>query len=81
MHEKRSSFRPVVTTMQFPAIIQTTLNQIHGNLHAGENERIKDASNSNEIFLAITNEQIFSADGTSEPRRSEFLAINRTRVI
>lgn len=71
----------MVTTIQYPVIIQTTLNQIHGNLHAGENERIKDALNSNEIFLAITNVQIFNADGTSEQWRSEFLAINRTHVI
>ena len=79
--EKQPGFRPVVTTVKYPVIIQTAVNQIHGNLHAGENERIKDALNSNEIFLAITNVQIFNTDGTSEQMRSEFLAINRTHVI
>lgn len=79
--EKQPGFRPVIATVKFPVIIQTTYNQIHGNLHARENERIKDVLNANEIFIAITNVQIFNADGTSEQRKSEFLAINRTHVV
>ncbi|HLE73188.1 MAG TPA: hypothetical protein VI688_02975 [Anaerolineales bacterium] len=79
--EKERGFRPQANTTRYPVVIQTTHNQIRGNLHVRENERIKDALNSNELFIAITNVQIFNADGTLELRKSEFLAINRSHVI
>ncbi|HEY4718283.1 MAG TPA: hypothetical protein VIH14_04655 [Anaerolineales bacterium] len=78
---QESGFRPLVNTTQYPVIIQTTHNRIHGNLHVRENERIKDALNSNELFLAITNVQIFNLDGSVELKKSEFLAINRSHII
>ncbi|MEX2143194.1 MAG: hypothetical protein WD740_01255 [Anaerolineales bacterium] len=78
---KERGFRPLVNTTQFPVIIQTTHNRIHGNLHTRENERIKDALNSNELFIAITNVQIFNIDGTEELKKSDFLAINCANII
>lgn len=79
--KKERGFRPFVNTTQYPVIIQTTYNRIHGNLHTRENERIKDAVNSNELFIAITNVQIFDADGVIEMKKSDFLAINRSNII
>ena len=79
--EKERGFRPQVNTTKYRVIIQTIHNQIRGSLHARENERIKDALNSNELFIAITDVRIFNSDGTAELRKSEFLAINRSHVI
>jgi len=79
--ERERGFRPQVNTSTYPVVIQTTHNQIQGDLHARENERIKDALNSNELFIAITNVHIFNVDGSIELRKSEFLAINRSHVI
>ena len=78
---KERGFRPFVNTTQYPVIIQTAHNRIHGNLHTRENERIKDAVNSSEPFIAITNVQIFDADGVIEMKKSDFLAINRNNII
>jgi hypothetical protein len=78
---KERGFRPFVNTTQYPVIIQTGSNRIHGNLHTRENERIKDALNSNELFIAITNVQIFDMNGQTELKKSDFLAINRTQVV
>ncbi len=78
---KGGGFRPLVNTTQYPVIIQTMHNRIHGNLHTRENERIKDALNSNELFIAITGAVIFDVDGLKELKRSDFLAINRQHVI
>jgi hypothetical protein len=78
---KERGFRPFVNTNQYPVVIQTVNNRIHGNLHTRENERIKDALNSNEVFIAITNVQIFDSTGTISLRNSDFLAINRSNII
>jgi hypothetical protein len=79
--ERERGFRPQVNTTKYAVVIQTTHNQIHGDLHARENERIKDALNSNETFIAITSVRIFNVDASIELRKSEFLAINRSHVI
>jgi hypothetical protein len=78
---RERGFRPLISTLQFPVIIQTDRNRIHGNLHTRENERIKDALNSKEDFIAMTQVQIFDIDGVIELKKSDFLAINRSRII
>jgi len=78
---KERGFRPLINTLQFPVIIQTLHNRIQGNLHTHENERIKDALNSTETFIAMTQVQIFDVDGKEELKKSDFLAINRANVI
>jgi hypothetical protein len=84
MEENRTGergFRPFVNTSQFPVVIQTVHNQIHGNLHTRENERIKDALNANETFIAITNVRVYDMEGLIQLRTSDFLAINRSQII
>ena len=78
---REHGFRPQISTLQFPVIIQTMHNRIIGNLHARENERIKDALNSTETFIALTDVHIFDANGEVEQKKSDFLAINRSHVI
>lgn len=78
---RERGFRPLVNTSKFPVIIQTQNNRIHGNLHARESERIKDALNSTDAFVALTEVKILDVHGTIELRKSDFLAINRTHII
>ncbi|MEX2161220.1 MAG: hypothetical protein WD751_04820 [Anaerolineales bacterium] len=78
---KERGFRPFVNTNQYPVIIQTVNNRIHGNLHTRESERIKDALNANEAFIAITNVQILDSEGATQIRKADFLAINRANII
>ena len=79
--KKERGFRPLVNTTQYPVIIQTANHRIQGNLHARENERIKDVLNSTESFIALTQVQILDIHGTLELRRSDFIAINRTQIV
>jgi uncharacterized protein DUF6812 len=78
---RERGFRPVISTLQFPVIIQTVHNRIMGNLHARENERIKDVLNSTETFIALTDVHILDANGQAEQKKSDFLAINRAHII
>ncbi len=78
---KERGFRPITSTSQFPVIIQTIHNRITGNLHTRENERIKDALNSTERFIALTQVRIFDVDGNTELKKSDFLAINNAKII
>ncbi len=78
---KERDFRPLISTLQFPVIIQTISNRIIGNLHTRENERVKDALNSTETFIALTNVQIFDLNGQVELKKSDFLTINRAEII
>jgi hypothetical protein len=78
---KERGFRPQINTLQFPVIIQTMHNRIVGNLHTRENERIKDALNSTEPFIALTQVKIFDTDGARQLNQSDFLAINRANII
>ncbi|UYN88938.1 MAG: hypothetical protein KIT08_07500 [Anaerolineales bacterium] len=74
-------FRPHISTLQFPVIIQTQHNRIRGHLHARENERIKDALNATEPFIALTHVRIYDINGERELSASDFLALNRTSII
>jgi hypothetical protein len=78
---RERGFRPIVNTTAYPVIIQTADNRIQGNLHARENERIKDVLNSTETFIALTQVQILDIHGTLELRKSDFLAINRDQIV
>jgi hypothetical protein len=78
---RERGFRPLISTLQFPVIIQTVHNRITGNIHTRESERIKDALNSTETFIALTQVHIFDVDGSVEMKKSDFLAINRSKII
>jgi hypothetical protein len=75
------TFSHVVHTQGFPVVIQTKTNRVNGTLHLRANERIKDTLNSSEEFLAITNAQVFDADGNGMIYETGFLAINRHSIV
>jgi hypothetical protein len=57
--EKGRGVRFHINTTKYPVVIQITHKQIHGDLPARENERIKDGLNSNESFTSITTDSSF----------------------
>ncbi|MDA1329670.1 MAG: hypothetical protein DWG76_01910 [Chloroflexi bacterium] len=71
----------VVHTEKQPVIIQTQTNRIHGNIHVRENERIKDALNTSDAFVAMTDVTVLDINGMTLLFKSGFLAINRLEVI
>ncbi len=73
--------RLAIETSKLPVIIQCETSRIRGKIHLRENERIKDALNTSEEFIALTDVKIFDRDGLSLIYESGFLAINRKKMI
>jgi len=78
--DKGKFFTDVITKDTVPAIIQTLVTRIQGNMHVRINERVKDDLNRGEQFLAITDAKIFDLQG-EKMYDAEFLLINRDHVI
>ncbi len=71
----------VIETKKLPVILQTETNRIHGKIHLRENERIKDALNTSDKFIAMTDVLLFDRIGNSLVQKSAFMAINLTKII
>jgi hypothetical protein len=78
--DKGKFFTDIISKDTVPAIIQTLVTRIQGNLHVRINERVKDELNRGEQFLAITDVTIFNLQG-QKIYDAEFLLINRDHVI
>ena len=78
--DKGKFFTEVVSKEAIPVIIQTPTNHIQGNIHIRPGERLRDAINESEVFIAITEVVIYDL-AKKEQYRSEFLALNRAHII
>ena len=78
--DKGKFFTDVITKDAVPAIIQTLVTRVQGNVHVRINERIKDELNRGEQFLAITDAEIFNLQG-QKVFDSEFMIINRDHIV
>ncbi len=75
------TFSHVVNTQGVPIVIQTETNFIRGILHLRDNERVKDALNTSEQFMAVTHAQLFDSKGDKLLYETDFLAINRRSLV
>lgn len=75
-----SSF-PRVETKAVAVIVQTGSNRMRASMHLRENERIKDALNTSDDFIALTGVKVFDEQGLTLLYETPFLAINRRRMI
>jgi len=78
--EKGKRFTEVVTKRKVPAVVQTTLHLVRGNIHIRPDERIKDELDRDELFLAVTEAEILDADG-KVVHHADFLAVRRAQII
>jgi hypothetical protein len=78
--EKGKIFTNVVAKKPAVVVLQTTTNFIRGKIHIRPDERIKDAVNQPEIFLAVT-EAIIYDNQMKELYRCNFLAVNRDQIV
>lgn len=70
----------VIQTTMLPIVLQTSTNRIKGKLHLRENERIKDALNTSDNFIALTEVKVFDVEGLSLIYETGFLAVNLTKI-
>lgn len=78
--EKGKVFTDVIRKRSLPALIQTVTHQIRGNVHVRSGERVKDELDRNELFLAVTEAQVFDASGTVV-YQIPFIAIRREQIV
>lgn len=78
--EKGKIFTDVVRKTPLPALIQTSLHLIRGNIHVRPGERVKDELDRNELFLAVTEATITDVQGNIL-HQTPFIAVRREQII
>jgi hypothetical protein len=78
--EKGKFFTDVISKDAVPAIIQTLVTRIQGNVYVRVNERVKDELNRGEHFIAVTDALIFNLQG-QKLYDAELLLVNRDHII
>jgi len=78
--EKGKRFTEVVSKKNIPALVQTTLHLVRGNIHIRPDERLKDELDRDELFLAVTNADVLDAQG-KVIRHTDFLAVRRAQIV
>ena len=78
--EKGKFFTEIVSKDNVPVIVQTATHRIEGQLYVRVGYRLKDELNVDEQFIAVTDAKVYNQEGNLV-YQSEFLAINRQRMI
>jgi hypothetical protein len=78
--EKGKYYTDVITKDVVLCQIQTITHRIRGNVHVRKGERLSDEINQANLFLAVTNAEIFSLEGEIV-YTNDFLAINREHIV
>jgi hypothetical protein len=78
--EKGKYYTDVISKDVILSHIQTATHQINGNVHVRKGDRLSDEINSSNVFLAVTNAEVFSLSGESL-YKCDFLAVNRGHII
>ena len=79
--KKGKIYTQVVTKSPIKAIIQTTTNRISGNIHVRPDDRLKDALDTSDHFLAVTDASVQDKDGKEMILRANFMAINLSQIL
>ncbi len=78
--EKGKIFTDVVPKIPVRAVVQTTGQLVRGNVHVREGERLKDELDRDELFLAVTEASILTADGQVQ-FQAPFIAVRRAQIV
>lgn len=78
--DKGSKFSDIIAKITIPATIQTLTHRIQGNLHIREWERIRDALNKEDRFIAITEATVFNLKGDAI-LNTPFMLVNQEHVV
>lgn len=78
--EKGKFFTNIVSKKPIHVIIQTIHDRIDGEIHVRPNDRFKDALETDERFLAVTNAQIIDPAGRVA-LKAKFLSVRLSQII
>lgn len=77
---KGKYFTHVVSKNEVAVLIQTLTHRIHGHVFLQPEQRLKDAMNTEEDFIAVANAEILDSKG-GVLFASDFLTVNRTQIV
>lgn len=78
--EKGKLFTEFISKDKILSHIQTVTDHIRGCVHVRKGERLSDEINKANLFLAVTNAEIYNLEGEIL-YTSDFLAINREHIV
>ena len=78
--EKGKIFTDVVSKIAIYATIQTTTHLVRGRIHVRRDQRLIDALDLDENFIAITDVSVLGTDG-QVLFQAPFLAVRRSHVV
>ncbi|HTP00642.1 MAG TPA: hypothetical protein VMJ64_04655 [Anaerolineales bacterium] len=78
--EKGKIYTDLVPKLAIHAIVQTTTQQVRGNVHVRAGERLKDELDRDELFLAMTEVSVLAPDGELQ-FQAPFLAVRRAQIV
>jgi hypothetical protein len=78
---KGKYYTDIVRKDEVPVLIQTVTNLVHGNIFLRPEQRVKDGLNeSQESFIAVTDAEVYGADGQIV-HRAGFLTVNKHHIV
>ena len=78
--DKGKFFTPIETKEPKAVIIQTLIHRIDGNIHTRHEERLKEAVNVDDEFIAVTDATIFNSQG-KKMFENDFILVNREHIV
>lgn len=78
---KGKYYTDIVRKDEVPVLIQTVTNLMHGKIFLRPEQRVKDGLNeAQEAFLAVSDAEVFGADGQLL-YRAGFLTVNKNHIV
>jgi hypothetical protein len=78
--EKGKVFTKIIKKKKVPALIQTNLQRIEGNVYVSLDDRMIDELDHHQSFLPVTDAVIFDQKG-KKIHEAEFLAIQISQIV
>lgn len=79
--EKGKIYTDIIQKQATWVTIQLPQSRVHGAIFVRSNERIKEALDEAGPFLALTQVEILSINGSEVEQKTNFLAVNKSQII
>lgn len=79
--EKGKFFTEIIQKEPVWVTLQLASNRIHGLIHIRNESRVKEELDDPSLFLAITQAEVYSAEGSEHLFSTRFLAVNKSQII
>ena len=79
--EKGKIYTDIIQKQATWVTIQLPQSRVHGAIFVRNNERIKEALDDTGPFLALTQVEILSVNGSQVEQKTNFLAVNKSQII